>query len=226
MKIITKILNILVILLVTIGIASSVYWIKEWKHRNDINPQNAIIDSLEQTITQKDTILQSLTEKIKNQKEQTNQYKEKWENVKIEQQKTLQNVQKFSTDELIKYITEYFNFDTISIQKKDSLYIIMRPALIDSIGQTIAKYEDNLKLLEAYEIKITTSNNLINSLEVENLLLERQNEQLQSINDDLKTQNEMYKINEQEKDKQIKKLKFQRTMITIGGIVIIILVAL
>lgn len=236
MKILTSILNILAVLFIIIGIGSSIYWGNEWVHRNDIDPMDEQIDSLQDKIDRKDVLLQSITDELNNERIKTTKFKELWstERSKLrdllaERKRNQNKVKNLPIDEMLDYILDYFNSDTTNAQllsKGDSVYIIMTPKLVDTIGQTIAQHQDNLELIDAYEIQVSLSDSLIHQLEAENVLLELRNSTLDDINNDLTEQNEMYKTSRAEKDKQIKRLKFQRTIIGIGGVVLIILVAL
>jgi hypothetical protein len=235
MKIIIKILNILLIIFVIIGIASCIYWVNEYRHRNDIDPRDMVIDSLQSELAIKGELYELRGDSLFTANQQTIKYTELWhvantnlKKAKVENLK-LKEVENLPIDKMLEYILDYFNSDTTDaqlIQDGDSIFIVMQPRLIDSIGTTIAQYEDNLELLEAYEIQIITSNNLINNMIEEKGLLLRQVSLLEDINNDLENQNDMYKTSRAEKEKQIKRLKFQRTFIGVAGTVCIVLLLL
>jgi hypothetical protein len=235
MKIITKILNVLLVIFVIIGIASSIYWVNEYRHRNDIDPRDMVIDSLQSELTVKGELYELRGDSLFTANQQTIKYTELWhvantnlKKAKVENLK-LKEVENLPIDKMLEYILDYFNSDTTDaqlIQDGDSIYVVIQPRLIDSIGTTIARYEDNLELLEAYEIQIITSNNLINNMIEEKGLLLRQVSLLEDINNDLENQNDMYKTSRAEKEKQIKRLKFQRTFIGVAGTVCIVLLLL
>lgn len=235
MRILIKILNILAVLFVIIGIASSIYWINEFRHRNDIDPKDQVIDSLQYSIDTKVQHLESITETLNTQREQTAKYKDLWQKANVnlrkvkEENTQLKKVENLPIDEMLTYILEYFNSDTTDatlVQQGDSIFVVMQPRLIDSVGMTIAKYQDNIKLLDAYEIQISTANDLIDNLELEKSILTDKYVTLEDIHKDVLEQNDMYKISNIEKDKQIKRLKFQRVLIGVGGVILIVLVAL
>ena len=232
MKILTNILNFFAVILVILGIVFIIQQVGNYKHRNDIDPKDEQIDSLDRIVTEKSKLLHAVNKDLFTAQSETNKYRELWLTVrkKLKAEKANQErVKNLCADEMLEYILDYFNTDTTSaqlIQDGDTIYVIMQPKLVHDIGVTIAKYEDNLELLDSYDIYISVSDSLINKLEIENKSLRESNSLLSDINTDLKDQNNMYKTSREEKEKQIKRLKLQRNIIGIGSVVLIVLIAL
>ena len=232
MKILTNILNFFAIILVILGIVFVIQQVDYYNHRDDVDSKDKQIDSLDRIVTEKSKLLHAVNKDLFTAQSETNKYRELWltarEKLKVEKAKQEQ-VKNLPVDEMLEYILDYFDTDTTSaqlIQNGDTIYVIMQPKLVHDIGVTIAKYEDNLELLDSYDIYISVSDSLINKLEIENKSLRESNSLLSDINTDLKDQNNMYKTSREEKEKQIKRLKLQRNIIGIGSVVLIVLIAL
>lgn len=233
MKIFTKILNWLAVIIFIVGIACIIYVINDISYKDDFTRNKLIIDSLDRNIQLKTEHIIDLNVKLSIVEGDKLMYKELWQKANVnlkkakEENTQLKEVKNLPTDKLIEYILDYFNSDATDatlVQEGDSIYVVLKPYLMDSIGQTIAKYEDNLDLLEAYDVQITTSNDLINSLTKENELLVAKTIKLDEINNDLLNQNNMYKTTRKLHEKQIKRLKYQRTIIGVAGVVLVVLI--
>ena len=130
---------------------------------------------------------------------------------------------------MLQYILDYYNTDSTEakiVQDGDSIVIMVTPKLIHSIGMTLAENRDNLDKLEAYKVYVQTSDSLINTLRLENNQLTLKSVTLESINKDLESINAVNKDVIESKDTDIKKYKFQRNVIAVGGIAVIILLAI
>ena len=231
MKILTKILNVLVVVFTIIGIVSTIYFVREFsKPQIDYNSK---IDSLTNVIIDKNVKLNLMNANLDIAKSETTQYYDLWQkekrNVeKVKAEKSEQNkVKDLPIDEMIKYILDYFETDTTQanlIKDGDSIYVVVKPKLMNQIGNTIAEHRDDLKLLEAYEIQIATSDSLVAKLINENNLLASKSELLEEINKDLTTKEGLYKGEIENKANLVKKVKLQRNVA--GGVAAVFLVLL
>lgn len=233
MKVLTKILNALVIIFVVVGIVSTLYYVREcFKPQIDYYQ---IVDSLQNELSSKTLQLTAINTEIDKIKQERLNSEQKWqkekENLlrKVAEQANQDKVRELPLDEMLQYILDYYNTDSTEakiVQDGDSIVIMVTPKLIHSIGLTLAENRDNLEKLDAYKVYVQTSDSLINTLRLENDKLTLKSITLESINKDLESINAVNKDVIDSKDTDIKKYKFQRNVIAVGGAVIIVLLAL
>ena len=233
MKVLTKILNALVVIFVVIGIVSTVYYVREY-----FKPQidyYQIVDSLQNELSSKTIQLTTINTELDKIKQERLNSEQKWqkekENLlrKVAEQANQDKIKELPLDEMLQYILDYYNTDSTEakiVQDGDSIVIMVTPKLIHSIGLTLAENRDNLDKLEAYKVYIQTSDSLINTLRLENNQLTLKSVTLESINKDLESINAVNKDVIDSKDTDIMKYKFQRNVIAVGGIAVIILLAI
>lgn len=233
MKILTKILNALVVIFVVIGIVSTVYYIREY-----FKPQidyYQIVDSLQNELVQKHQQLEVANFEYDKIKQERIKAEKAWLKEKeILQSKLSANqeekaVSNLPLDEMLRYILDYYNTDTTEaniIQDGDSIVIMVTPKLIHSVGLTIAENKDNIKKLEAYHSYVTSSDSLIDRLSEENGQLVLKNTILEDINKNLESINTVNKDVIDSKDAEIKKYKLQRNIIAVGSVVVVVLLVL
>lgn len=234
MKVLTKILNVIVIIFVIIGIYSTINFIVE-RNKPQID-YNYRVDSLQNIIEQKERLLEENDSLLEIAEVETNKYYKLWQERKVhvnqlkKQLKESQNqnkVKNLPLDEMVAYIIDYFDTDTTQaqiMQNNDSIYVVVTPKLMSDIGVTIAEHQDNLKMLEAYQAQVYVCDTLVDKLINENNILTASKEFLEDINKELKQKEK--EVLQQHKE-EVKKLKFQRNIIAIAeGVAIILLIAL
>jgi hypothetical protein len=233
MKVLTKLLNVLVIIFVVIGIASTIYYVGDY-----FKPQidyYQIVDSLNDQLVQNKQQLANVDSVLKVIQQEQLIKEQKWQKEKenlVSQLQANQNqnkVKELPLNEMVEYVLDYYNTDTTEakiVQEGDSIVILVTPKLIHSIGLTIAENRDNLRKLQAYKTYVISSDSLIDGLKAENRQLTLRGVTLESINKDLESINSENKGVIEGKDALIKKVKLQRNLIAVGGAVIIVLLAL
>ena len=228
MKILTKILNILFVIFVIIGIASSVYWVNEFRHRNDIDPKDVIIDSLDKEISVKMEYIIDIEYQLAVANVKTNEYREKWQkakNVSVkkvteEKVKNLGNI-----DEKATFLKNNLGVDSPDVVINGEEVTLTETA-VDSVNMTIARYRDNLELLKACQIQVDVASDYIDALAKENALLVEKCNALEDVNKDLSEQKELYEEDQEQKEKKIRNLKLQRNIGGVAAVALIVLIAL
>lgn len=232
MRILTNILNFIFVVLVVIGIVSVIGLFTKYSPFKPRLDNSGAIDSLNNEIALKDVKIADIDNQYNLTVNELSKYYSLWQKEKehvksLKAEKSHQNqVKNLGIDEMLAYVLDYYNTDTTEarmINEGDSVYVIVTPKLINQVGNTIAEHRDNLELLEALECQVSLCDSTVNYMMSQNgLLLEKidlMDESITNLEQRQKEYQEMY-------DKQIKKLKFQRNIVAVGGIILVIIVAL
>jgi hypothetical protein len=229
MKVITKLLNYIVVILVVMGIIYSVSLIKGYFEPHiDYNGQ---IDSLNREIALKEAKINLINDSLFAAKQTTNEYKDKWQkakqnlaNLKAENQNQ-DKVKDLPLDEMLKYILDYYGVDSSEariVESNDTIVVIINPQIVDKVGNTIAELKDKNELIEVYENNTLLSDSLIRSQDIQIELLESKTVTLETVISDYKLKDAANMGLIDAKNAEIKKYKLQRNVA--GGVAIVILV--
>ena len=232
MKILTNILNFIVVILVIVGIVSVICLFTKYSPFKPRLDNSGVIDSLNQEIALKDVKIANIEDQYNFATNELTKYYSLWQKEKehvksLKAEKSHQNqVKNLGIDEMLAYVLDYYNTDTTEaklIQQGDSVYVIVTPKLINQVGNTIAEHQDNLELLEALECQVSLCDSTVNYLMDSNRLLSDKINLMSDIRADLEQRQKEY---QEMYETQIKKLKFQRNVMAVGGVILVILVAL
>jgi hypothetical protein len=229
MKVITKLLNYIVVILVVMGIIYSVSLIKGYFEPHiDYNGQ---IDSLNREIALKEAKINLINDSLFAAKQTTNEYKDKWQkakqnlaNLKAENQNQ-DKVKDLPLDEMLRYILDYYGVDSSEariVESNDTIVVIINPQIVDKVGNTIAELKDKNELIEVYENNTLLSDSLIRSQDIQIELLESKTVTLETVISDYKLKDAANMGLIDAKNAEIKKYKLQRNVA--GGVAIVILV--
>jgi hypothetical protein len=229
MKVITKLLNYIVVILVVMGIIYSVSLIKGYFEPHiDYNGQ---IDSLNREIALKEAKINLINDSLFAAKQTTNEYKDKWQkakqnlaNLKAENQNQ-DKVKDLPLDEMLRYILDYYGVDSSEariVESNDTIVVIIKPQVVDKVGNTIAELKDKNELIEVYENNTLLSDSLIRSQDIQIELLESKTVTLETVISDYKLKDAANMGLIDAKNAEIKKYKLQRNVA--GGVAIVILV--
>jgi hypothetical protein len=235
MKVVTKILNILFVAFFLIGIASTICFIVDLKPSEQRSPYLDTIDSLNTEIGLKRLKLTHIQDSLDIVIQQSDKYYTQWQKEKRNlanekaRRKEQNKVKDLTIEQLLKYITDYYNTDSTEVaivNDGDSIMVMVTPKLVKQVGGTIAEYRDNLELLKAYEIEITIADSLIESMTLQTDLLESKVDFLEDVTKDLNSKVDMLDKQLGLSKEEASKFKKQRNITGIVGIVLIVLVAL
>lgn len=234
MKILTKILNVVVVLFVIIGLYSTVnyFWGRKHVPKNDYQQT---IDSLTNEVYEKNVQLLQVNDVLDIVSELRINEEKRWQKEKESLLKKVQEnheaelVSNLPLDKMLEYILEYYNTDSTEakiVQNGDSIVVMVTPKLIHSIGMTVAENRDNLTKLTAYKSYVNISDSLIETQAEEINLLTTKSIILESINKDLEGMNAENKDLITAKNKEIRKYKLISIGTGVGAVVLIVLIAL
>lgn len=229
MKILTKILNVLVIIFVVIGIVSTVYSVRGY-----LKPQidyYQIVDSLQSELSSKYLQLKLTSDSINEIRQlriaDQEKYNQDKKNLIQSFTSNQEKVKGLPLTEMVQYILDYFgSTEAEIIQKGDTVLVIMSPNLVNAIGTDLAVHRDNLEKLQAVEIVLQSADNLIKKFNQEVTLLERKISTQENIINNLSEQNELKDETIKSKDKEIRKYKIQRVLIVGGSVLGFVLIVL
>lgn len=231
MKILTKILNVIVFMLVCIGIFSIFYYFMVIRQNNEdyenvldknkklteqiVSNENSL-KVLKDSLIIKDAEISWSNEKIS---EQDNYIK----SLEVQLQEDLDNLSNMSLEEVLEYILNYYGTDKATlITHNNELKVVIQEPLVREWSNTITKLESRNIELSGYKDQILTYEELMCQYIDKVDMLERSDSLLNNSLDLEQEKNTGLQQIIDNRNKMIKSLKVQRGIL--GGVVVVVIV--
>ena len=233
MKILSKILNFVVVIFVCIGIYATAYYFtahQEWKQEyKEIQEQqeelNKIIDNNHKKLSSLRNEINTKDKEIEQSENNIDSLKGVIETIIADHKQEIEELENYTLEEALTYILDYYDTDSteafITVQN-DSILVTIRPRLIHEWTYTIEKLKSRDIEVSGYRKQISEYDALADRLMHKVDLLETRDSLNVSTIDALDDKNNMFQKLIKNRDKQIKNLKIQRNVV--GGVAIVVII--
>ena len=233
MKVLSKILNFVVVILVCIGIYATAYYFtahQEWKEeykelQERQNELNKIIDNNHKKLISLRNEINTKDKEIKQSENNIDSLKGVIETIIADHKQEIEELENYTLEEALTYILDYYDTDSteafITVQN-DSILVTIRPRLIHEWTYTIEKLKSRDVEVSGYRKQISEYDILVDRLTHKVGLLESRDSLHVSTIDALDDKNNMFQKLIENRDKQIKSLKIQRNVA--GGVAIAVII--
>jgi len=237
MKVLTKILNILLVALVLSGVVFPIYHFRVMKtvkvEYNDLRKKNNAL-SYTQDVNQKKIIHLQTDIHLKNitiqERETTiNSLRNDIDKIHLDYEKKIKELEDITLEEAIDIIINYYGYTTEDakiITYENEIRIAFKPSLVHEIPKTLIKLESANIEIETYQNQVIQYDSLICDY-IDKITLIEERDSLNLVNYELeKDKNGNLNKIIAERNKKIKSIKIQRTTLGIVTGVVIVLALL
>jgi len=233
MKILSKILNFVVVIFVCIGIYATAYYFtkhQEWKKEYEELQEkqenlNKVIDNNNKKLLSLRNEINIKDKEIEQSENNIDSLKGVIETIIADHKQEIEELENYTLEEALTYILDYYDTDSteafITVQN-DSILVTIRPRLIHEWTYTIEKLKSRDIEVSGYRKQISEYDALADRLMHKVDLLETRDSLNVSTIDALDDKNNMFQKLIKNRDKQIKNLKIQRNVV--GGVAIVVII--
>jgi hypothetical protein len=231
MKILTKLLNLIVVILVAIGIFSIVYFFVKIKPQNEeyekVLEENSSLQyridiEIDKNIKLDYAIFEA-NEIIKERENTISNLKDENERIIAETNKQIEELKDQSLEQIVELIKSHYGITNSDIEIKtinDSIKIVIKPRLCREWATSLTKLESAQIRLKTYKNQVLAYDSLVNDYKYEIDLLEQKDSIYADIVNMEQEKNSNFQKLLDNRNKMIKSLKVQRGIA--GGIIAVV----